>query len=136
MKRLGIFVVAIICTCMAFISCEKEEQTKTEDFSTHAIAGNYVGTLSALGYADEPQRAYVTLTRRSSDVVSFEISCENFDINPDPVNLIVSEKIFIIKTVKNYPFIKAGESFEKISFPQKDGNFRGLRQHRRRRPYR
>lgn len=108
MKRLGIFVVAIICTCMAFISCEKEEQTKTEDFSTHAIAGNYVGTLSALGYADEPQRAYVTLTRRSSDVVSFEISCENFDINPDPVNLIVSDKKGVVTLVSESAYSISG----------------------------
>lgn len=108
MKRLGIFVVAIICTCMAFISCEKEEQTKTEDFSTHAIAGNYVGTLSALGYADEPQRAYVTLTRRSSDVVSFEISCENFDINPDPVNLIVSDKNGVVTLVSESAYSISG----------------------------
>ena len=61
MKRLG-FILAVIMGCMAFASCEKEEQTpvvEEEVFSTNAIAGNYVGTLTALGYSDDPQRAYV-----------------------------------------------------------------------------
>jgi len=99
MKRLG-FILAVIMGCMAFASCEKEEQTpvvEEEVFSTNAIAGNYVGTLTALGYSDDPQRAYVTLTRRSSDVVSFEVSCENFDIAPDPVNLVVTESKGVVR---------------------------------------
>ncbi len=95
MKKIKIVLLAMLA-CMAIISCEKTEKPLDEPFSTASIAGNYVGTLSALGYSDEPQRAYVTLTRKSSDVVSFEVSCENFDIETDSYNLIVTESSGVI----------------------------------------
>lgn len=85
MKKLGI-LIALVCACMSFAGCEEKE----DNLTTKEIAGNYAGTLSAIEYSDDPQRAYATLTRKSSDVVSFEISCESFDIYASPVNLIAT----------------------------------------------
>lgn len=90
MKRIKLFLLAILA-CVSFVGCTEEKPMDEVAVSTEAIAGNYVGTLKILGYTDEPQRAYVTLTRRSSDVVAFEVSCENFQIDLDAYNLVVTE---------------------------------------------
>ena len=68
MKKLGI-LIALVCACMSFAGCEEKE----DNLTTKEIAGNYAGTLSAIEYSDDPQRAYATLTRKSSDVVSFSL---------------------------------------------------------------
>lgn len=77
--------------CLPMVSCSSSDDEPEADIATR-IAGNYVGTVKPVGYSDEPARAYATLTRKAQDAVSFEISCEEFDIEYSPVNLIINEK--------------------------------------------
>lgn len=57
------------------------------------VAGSYVGTLKPMGYADEPARCYVTVSKLSSDAVRLEkLICEEFDLDMNPVNLIIKEE--------------------------------------------
>lgn len=54
------------------------------------VSGSYVGTLKPIGYSDSPARAYVTLTRLSSDAVRLSsLICEEFGMDVNPVNLKV-----------------------------------------------
>ena len=86
MKFFKIFAT-IAVVALGLFSC-----SKSDELTTSSISGNYVGTLKVLGYSDEPERAYATLTRMSGDVVSFKISCEAYKLDLDPVNLVVEKK--------------------------------------------
>ena len=58
--------------------------------STMDVSGSYVGTLKPIGYSDSPARAYVTLTKLSSDAVRLSsLICEEFGMDMNPVNLKV-----------------------------------------------
>lgn len=77
---------------IGFVGCsdDDDEPEAPKDAAT-AVAGNYVGKLEIIGYVDEPERAYVTLTRIASDAVTIKISCEAFDMDMSPVNLNVTK---------------------------------------------
>lgn len=90
-------VIAVLA--MGLSSC-----SKSDEVTTSSISGNYVGTVKVLGYTDPAERAYVTLSRMSSDVVSFKLSCEAYGLDFDPVNLIVEKKngVFMLTSESSY----------------------------------
>ena len=54
------------------------------------MSGSYVSMLKPIGYSDSPARAYVTLTKLSSDAVRLScLICEEFGLDMNPVNLKV-----------------------------------------------
>lgn len=93
MKTLKYFSMMFIMLIMgiSMVSCDKDEENAVGDNGS-LLEGDYVGTLKPMGYTDEPARAYVTLTRRAKDVVSFSCSCETFDVNTNPINLTIEDK--------------------------------------------
>lgn len=89
MKYLSmVLLTLVVSVCM--VSCGNDDEPDYS--STEAISGNYVGTIKAIGYIDDPARAYVTLTRKANDAISFECTCETFDINTDPIMLHTEKK--------------------------------------------
>jgi len=80
---------------VAFSSCKKDEE-EVDYSSTTVLAGDYVGTAKWVGYSDEPSRAYATVVRRSSDVVSFQLYCEPLGLDLSPINLVVEQRNGII----------------------------------------
>lgn len=89
MKYLSMMLVILaMSVCMTSCSSDDEEPSSLAD----QIAGDYVGTLKPVGYTDEPARSYVTLTRKANDVVSFECSCETFDLDLPSVNLKITDQ--------------------------------------------
>lgn len=90
MKYLSVMLMMLVFgVCMA--GCGDDDENEILD-SASRIEGDYVGTLKPIGYTDEPARAYVTLTRRANDVVSFTCSCETFGINSNSINLTIEER--------------------------------------------
>lgn len=81
-------IVAIVVMALGFSGCAKDPDYPT----TASISGEYVGTVKVIGYSNPPERAYATLSRMSSDVVSFTLSCEAYGLDFNPVNLVVEEK--------------------------------------------
>ncbi|MBR3079504.1 MAG: BACON domain-containing protein [Prevotella sp.] len=60
---------------------------------TDELSGSYTGTLKPMGFADEPARCYVTLTKLSKDAVRLEkLICEQFGLDMEPINLTVKEE--------------------------------------------
>lgn len=56
-----------------------------------SVSGNYVGTLTPIGYSDAPARTYVTLERLSTDAVRVSrLVCEEFGLDLQAVNLVLS----------------------------------------------
>lgn len=57
------------------------------------VTGSFTGTLKPMGYADEPARCYVTITKLSKDAVRLEkLICEEFGLDMNPTNLTVIEE--------------------------------------------
>lgn len=57
------------------------------------VSASYTGTLKPMGYADEPARCYVTITRLSNDAVRLSnLICEEFGLDMNAVNLTVKEQ--------------------------------------------
>ena len=72
----------------AYVNIYQEGSGSVSDNSD--VSGSYVGTLKPIGYSDSPARAYVTLTRLSSDAVRLSsLICEEFGMDVNPVNLKV-----------------------------------------------
>ena len=72
----------------AYVNIYQEGSGSVSDNSD--VSGSYVGTLKPIGYSDSPARAYVTLTRLSSDAVRLSsLICEEFGMDMNPVNLKV-----------------------------------------------
>lgn len=93
MKTLKYFSIMFMMLIMgiSMISCDKDDENAVGDNGS-LLEGDYVGTLKPMGYSDEPARAYVTLTRRAKDAVSFTCSCETFEVNTNPVNLTIEDR--------------------------------------------
>lgn len=93
MKTLKYFSMMFIMLVMSIsmVGCSEDDENAVNDNGS-LLEGDYVGTLKPMGYSDEPARAYVTLTRRAKDVVSFTCSCETFDVNTNTVNLTIEDK--------------------------------------------
>ena len=81
----------MLVVSISMVSCGEDDESAISDNGSF-LEGDYVGTLKPMGYTDAPARAYVTLTRRAKDVVSFACSCETFDVNTNPVNLTIEER--------------------------------------------
>ncbi len=90
MKYVSMLLV-MVAMSVSFAGCSDDDE-ETVLNSAQRIEGDYVGTLKPMGYTDEPARAYVTLTRRANDAVSFKCTCETFDVDPDPVILNIEER--------------------------------------------
>ena len=92
MKTLKHFAMMLVLLTMgfAFSSCSDDDEPFTDLASR--VEGEYIGTLKPIGYTDEPARAYVSLVRVADDAVSFKCTCEAFDIDPDPRNLVIEER--------------------------------------------
>lgn len=72
----------------AYVNIYQEGAGSVSDNSD--LSGSYVGTLKPIGYSDSPARAYLTLTRLSSDAVRLSsLICEEFGMDMNPVNLKV-----------------------------------------------
>ena len=72
----------------AYVNIYQEGSGSVSDNSD--VSGSYVGTLKPIGFSDSPARAYVTLTRLSSDAVRLScLICEEFGMDMNPVNLKV-----------------------------------------------
>lgn len=92
MKKIKyIFMMLFLATaCLQMTSCSNSTDEPDADIATK-ISGNYVGELTNIGYS-EGERCYVTITRKAKDAVGIEISCEELDVNTNPVNLIITER--------------------------------------------
>ena len=92
MKTLKHFAMMLVLVTMgfAFFFFFDDDEPFTDLASR--VEGEYIGTLKPIGYTDEPARAYVSLVRVADDAVSFKCTCEAFDINPDPRNLVIEER--------------------------------------------
>lgn len=84
--------VLVALFSMTMVSCSSDDdEGKTTDAAT-VVAGNYAGTLTVIGYADEPARCYVTFTRLAKDAVCMDkLYCEEIGLDMNPVNLTVSD---------------------------------------------
>ena len=94
-------VIAVLA--MGLSSC-----SKSNEVTTSSIAGNYVGTVKVLGYTDPAERAYVNLSRMSSDVVSFKFSSEAYNLDLNPINLIVENKNGVVMLTSQSSYAIAG----------------------------
>jgi len=72
-----------------FTACGDDDEPMA--LTTTSIAGDYVGTLNEVGFpADEAERAYVTITRKSSSSVGIKIQSEGWGLDMKEVIMAVS----------------------------------------------
>ncbi len=79
-----LMLVAMATLSVLVVACDKDK----EKDAGKAVAGDYGGTVQEIGYT-ETYQAYVTLTRRSENAVSFLFDCDAIDLHPDAIILDV-----------------------------------------------
>lgn len=83
-----------VVMAVTFTACggdDDEKQDAPAANSTESIAGVYIGQLNMVGLpASDAERAYVTLTRKSSSSVSCKIESEGWGVDMESVNLSVT----------------------------------------------
>lgn len=92
-KRWLYFALMGVVMAVTFTACSSDDDDEVTPAAntTEAIAGVYTGQLNMVGMASsEAERAYVTLTRKSSSSVSCKIESEGWGVDMESVNLSVS----------------------------------------------
>lgn len=93
-------LMALVSVTM--LSCSSDDDDDSPKDAAAAIAGNYPGTLRAIGYDDSDAVCYVTIERLANNAVRVsKLTCEEYDININPVNLKVEESSNGVYTLKS-----------------------------------
>ena len=71
-----------------FASCSDDDDAGTD--AATVISGDYSGTLNIMGYTDQ-YRAYVGVTRKSSDAVAVVVDCDELDMHLSSVILDITQ---------------------------------------------
>lgn len=94
MKRFKFLFVSILMTLVSvtLFSCSSDDDNDYPKDAAAAIAGNYPGTLRALGYNNSDAVCYVTLERLANNAVRIsKLTCEEYNLDMNPINLKVEE---------------------------------------------
>lgn len=86
LSLMALLAVAVL----SFTACSDDDDSPVD--AATLVSGNYAGTVKPIGYTDEPAPAYATLERRAADAVTFELVCETFGQDMDPVFLTCKEQ--------------------------------------------
>lgn len=84
-------ILTVLITIPITACSDNDDSDNPANNSTESISGIYIGKLNIVGYPDdEAERAYVTLTRKSSSSVSCKIESEGWGVDMSEVNLSVT----------------------------------------------
>ena len=80
----------LVSVSVPFTSCSDDDDDAAKDAAT-AIAGDYSGSLSVMGYTDQ-YKAYVGISRKSADAVAVVVDCDELDMHLSSVILDITAK--------------------------------------------
>ena len=104
MERFKFLFVSLLMALVSvtMLSCSSDDDDDSPKDAAAAIAGNYSGTLRAIGYDNSDAVCYVTLERLANNAVRVsKLICEEYEINMSPVNLKVEESSNGVYTLKS-----------------------------------
>ena len=104
MERFKFLFVSLLMALVSvtMLSCSSDDDDDSPKDAAAAIAGNYSGTLRAIGYGNSDAVCYVTLERLANNAVRVsKLICEEYEINMSPVNLKVEESSNGVYTLKS-----------------------------------
>ena len=112
MKRFKFLFVSLLMALVSIslFSCSSDDDNDNDNYipqnAAAAIAGNYPGTLRALGYNNSDAVCYVTLERLANNAVRLsKLTCEEYGLDINPVNLKVEESsngVYKLKSETSY----------------------------------
>ncbi len=83
-------LLAVLLTAfLAFTGCSDDDDSPVD--AGTMVSGNYAGTTKPINATDSPAPAYATLERRAANTVTFELVCETFGQDFEPVFLTCTE---------------------------------------------
>lgn len=104
MERFKFLFVSLLMTLVSvtLFSCSSDDDNDYPKDAAAAIVGNYPGTLRAIGYDNSDAVCYVTLERLANNAVRIsKLTCEQYNLDMNPVNLKVEETSNGIYTLKS-----------------------------------
>ena len=104
MERFKFLFVSLLMALVSvtMLSCSSDDDDDSPKDAAAAIAGNYSGTLRAIGYDNSDAVCYVTLERLANNAVRVsKLICEEYEIDMSPVNLKVEESSNGVYTLKS-----------------------------------